>query len=246
MLSGQDDFQQFAIVGPADDLVLDARRLHPARPGNQALPPHAFELGLEPALEAVDHLELHVVMVPDAEFGPERRGHADHMRLRQAARRPRHAEVAVSRVVAQAAGLEGGLVGMADDKALRRCHAEPQVVDRLPRERGIGACTILRLSPNERESGSSQGAEPLLQQDQRNLLAGGKNGCCVNPGCVEGTAPLALHDHLFHSYRDVTSAEWLSTAISGNAICKHSADTDLMTPTAGYNFYDGEGIKWQR
>ena len=123
VLGGQDDLQQLAVVRPSDDRVADARRLHPTGSGNQALPPHAFELGLEPAPEAVHHLELHVVMVPDADFGPEWSDHADHVCMCQASCRTRHAEVAVSRVVTQTAGLEGGLVGMADDEALRKCHA---------------------------------------------------------------------------------------------------------------------------
>lgn len=61
VLCGQDDFQQFAVVRPTDDRMLNAGQLHPARPGDHPLPPHAFELSLEPALQAVDHLELHVV-----------------------------------------------------------------------------------------------------------------------------------------------------------------------------------------
>ena len=62
VLGGHEDFEQLAVVRPADHCVTDAGWLHPARAGDQAMPADAFELRLEPALEAIHHLEAHVVV----------------------------------------------------------------------------------------------------------------------------------------------------------------------------------------
>src|SRR5712671_1357667 len=62
-LGGQDDFQQFAIVGVAADQMLDPRRLGPATAlfhQGLALP---FHVSFDPALEDIDHLKFDVVEV---------------------------------------------------------------------------------------------------------------------------------------------------------------------------------------
>jgi hypothetical protein len=114
-LGRSDDLEQLAVVRPTDHGVADAGRLQPARARFQPADSDAFEVALKPALEAVDHLELHIVVVPRAELRPERCRHPDHVRLRKAAGGFRDAEVTVSGVVAQATRLEVALVQVTDD-----------------------------------------------------------------------------------------------------------------------------------
>src|SRR5438034_2608431 len=77
VFSGHEDLEELAVVRPADDRVADAGWLDPARPGDQPLRSDALEVCLEPALQAVDQLKLHIVVMSQAEFGAERRDHAD-------------------------------------------------------------------------------------------------------------------------------------------------------------------------
>jgi hypothetical protein len=71
------------------------------------------------------------------------------------------------------------------------------VVDRLPRERGIDACAILRPSRCERESASGKGLRHYFCRTCGTFthIADGesaKDSYHVSLGCVEGLNPLAL------------------------------------------------------
>src|SRR5258708_37596 len=60
----QDDFQHLAIVGIIEHDVLDARRLNPgaARPHQDLAV--TVDLGLDPALEHIDHLKIDGMIMP--------------------------------------------------------------------------------------------------------------------------------------------------------------------------------------
>jgi hypothetical protein len=109
--------------------VLDARRLDPraARPHHDCA--LAVKLGLDPAFEHVDHLEIDVVIVALRHlFRPAGRHKADHVRAHHAVGGFDDAEVAVFGVAAQSL-LKIVLAVMADNEALRRprlaAHASP-------------------------------------------------------------------------------------------------------------------------
>src|SRR5689334_13012431 len=89
VLSRKNDLEQLAVVRPVANGVPDARRLDPARARPQGLDPMALELRREPALEAIDELEIDIVVVARAQLGAERLDHPDHMRLGQAVGRRR-------------------------------------------------------------------------------------------------------------------------------------------------------------
>ncbi len=117
----QDDLQELNVVGVIQDHVPDLRRLGPAAALLHRGLALAFHVGLDPALEHIDHLEFDVVIVELRHFlGIARPLQADDMRLRQAMRRVLDAEVAVMRVGAQAVGLEILFAVMADGDALLR------------------------------------------------------------------------------------------------------------------------------
>jgi hypothetical protein len=82
------------------------------------VPALPLELGFEPALEAIHHLEQHVVVMLDAQLGAERRGHADDVSRCQPVGGSRDVQVTVGGVFAQAATLEVGLGGMTDRETL--------------------------------------------------------------------------------------------------------------------------------
>jgi hypothetical protein len=57
---------------------------------------------MKPALQQVDHLKLHVVIMRNRDLCfVERLGHTNHMRLHQSTRRWREAEVAAGGIVAE-------------------------------------------------------------------------------------------------------------------------------------------------
>src|SRR4029077_2329992 len=64
----QDDLQHFSVVRIVEHLVLDARRLDPGAAGTHHVRTLAFELGLDPALEHIDHLKFDVVIVQLGDF----------------------------------------------------------------------------------------------------------------------------------------------------------------------------------
>jgi hypothetical protein len=66
-----EELEELAVVGPTDNRMVDARRLDPARASYRALWSNAFEVGLKPSFEAVDKLELDIVVMSYAEFGAE-------------------------------------------------------------------------------------------------------------------------------------------------------------------------------
>ena len=68
MLCGENDFKQFAVVRPANDGVPNIRQLYPARAFFHGLDPLPLEVAFEPALELIDELELHIVVVALAEL----------------------------------------------------------------------------------------------------------------------------------------------------------------------------------
>src|SRR6266436_1402281 len=117
-LRRQDDLQHLAIVGKTQHRMLDARRLNPAGARTHHLFAFALELGFDPALEHVDHLEIDVVIVALGHlFGAERRYEPDHMGLHHAAGGVADAKIAVFRIRPQA-HLEVLLVVMADGEPL--------------------------------------------------------------------------------------------------------------------------------
>lgn len=84
----------------------------------QPAPADTLKLGLEPPSQAVDHLELHVMVMTDAQLGPVGLDHADHMRSREAVRCLSDAQITIGRVAAQSPGLKGSLVMVAEDEAV--------------------------------------------------------------------------------------------------------------------------------
>src|SRR5450755_1333597 len=114
------DLEHFAILRPADDGMPDARGLQPARARLHEFGTMALEVGLEPALEDVDHLEFDIVMVALAECLVERRSHANHVRRCQPVGRGGNAEIPVGRITAQATALEVALTQMTDGELLGR------------------------------------------------------------------------------------------------------------------------------
>src|SRR5262249_31497200 len=124
-IRGQDDFEDFAVVRVIEHHVLDAWWLDPraSRPHHDR--PLAVELGLDPAFEHVDHLEIDVVVVALRHlFRPAGWNEADDMGPHHSIGRLGNAEVAVCRVAAQSA-LEILLAMMADEEALRRPRLVP-------------------------------------------------------------------------------------------------------------------------
>src|SRR4029450_1525230 len=90
-----EELEEFAVVGPTDNGVADTRGLDPARASYQALRSNAFEIGLKPSSEAVDKLELDIVVMPHAEFSAERRDHSDHVGVCKPICRRCNAEIAI-------------------------------------------------------------------------------------------------------------------------------------------------------
>ena len=119
MFGRHDDLKEFAVVGPTNNRVADARRLDPARALYEALWANAFKVGLKPSFEAVDKLKLNIVVMSHAEFSVERRDHSDHMGVCKPICCGRDAEVAVGRIVPQAADLEVAFVQVTDNESLR-------------------------------------------------------------------------------------------------------------------------------
>ena len=120
-LRGQDDFEQFAIIGIIEDQMLDPRRLGPAAAllhQGLALP---FHVGLDPALKHIDQLKLDVVKMQLRDFRRiARPDQPDHMRLRQAVAGGGDTEVAIMRVAAQAVGDKILVAIVADGDTLLR------------------------------------------------------------------------------------------------------------------------------
>ena len=69
--------------------------MDPTRSSYQAVWTNAFEIGLKPPCEAVDELELKIVVMPHAEFGTEGRDHSDHVRICKTICRSRDSEIAI-------------------------------------------------------------------------------------------------------------------------------------------------------
>src|SRR5262249_22826436 len=143
----QDDLQHFAIVGVAGHGMLYARWLDPAASllhDDRAL---SLEIGLYPALQHVDHLEVDLVIVTLRNLlAAKRRQEPYHMSLHQAVRRRVQPEIAVLRVGAQPIALEILFPLMTDREPLRRpalvrrssrrgpSHFAPQLCLRLPHD----------------------------------------------------------------------------------------------------------------
>jgi hypothetical protein len=119
------DFEQFAVVRPTHHCVSNTRRLEPAGACLKPLHTDAFEVGLEPALEAVHQLELYTVVVAKAQLGTKWCRHPDHVRFREATRRLCDSEISVSGVVSQPSRLEIAFIEVTDRESLcSRFHHE--------------------------------------------------------------------------------------------------------------------------
>src|SRR6516165_10399777 len=118
----RDDLKQLAVVGIVEHGVLDARRL---QPGCALVHGHHLSVifAFDPALEDVDHLQLHVVIVPlRHHLRIARRHQADNMRLQEAIGGLAHTEIAVPGVAVQAVGPEVFCAEMADVEGLLQAH----------------------------------------------------------------------------------------------------------------------------
>src|SRR5215510_4872619 len=101
----QHDLQHLAVVGIVEHLVKDARRLQPAAPSPHDMRAGALELGLDPALEDIDHLQVDVVEMQLGDLPRIAWRHeANDVRLHHAVCGLGHAEIAVGRVAPQTDG----------------------------------------------------------------------------------------------------------------------------------------------
>src|ERR1700738_2466000 len=131
-LRGQDHFQHFAVIGIIEHDVLDARRLDP----RAALAHHdralAVELGLDPALEHIDHLEIDVVVMALGNlFRTAWWDETDYVRAHHCVGGVGNAEVAVFRIAPQPA-LEIFFPMMADRELLGWPFARGSALARAP------------------------------------------------------------------------------------------------------------------
>src|SRR5262245_27940500 len=131
----QHDLQHLTIVGIVEHHMLTARRLQPAAAGAHDVGARALDLGFDPALEHVDHLEVDIVEVAlGDDLRPARRHEPDHVCQHHAAGGALDAEVAVLGVGAQPVGLEILVPMMAQAEGL----LVPRLVTRLVTRLGFG------------------------------------------------------------------------------------------------------------
>src|SRR5216684_916197 len=138
-----DDLEHFAIIGVVEHRVPDLRRLDPAAALSHDVLALPLELVLHPALEQIDHLELHIMVVALAHLVGAWRDHADDLRQNHPVGRLGNSEIAVSRVAPQPVMLELAGVEMADGEFLPRRGSEP----RLRLSRGLRPGRAFRTRP---------------------------------------------------------------------------------------------------
>src|SRR5215510_15322282 len=101
----QHDLQHLAVVRIVEHPVTDARWLQPAAPSPHDMRAGALELGLDPALEDIDHLQVDVVEMQLGDLPRIAWRHeANDVRLHHAVCGLGHAEIAVGRVAPQTDG----------------------------------------------------------------------------------------------------------------------------------------------